>query len=495
MTWLSALPTRTTRWLAYNRDLLGVGALALCLLPLVPRGHWIARDDLVPWSILVLSVASAIRAPGGAVPPNPALTVRREGGALARVVRALLPVVLGSWYEGGRALAEGLLGTSPGRAAEVALSAAGLTLAWCALRLGASRHGETAWRDPASPGAWTWGWIAPLALVSVGAGLLGARVGWAGAAALVGACFVALPLAEQRRQNLWQRAQAADIDPIERVKPLLVDALGPSLCLVVLHLSAATPQSNAQTSGFDEAGLVTVAILSWAIALWPRPQPLARLVLLHEVRPAGGADPARGWTPGAAQAAPRGSLRLSPVALRRTRIFHPWWVPVQGGRVPGNDTPSVVLWPADERATSDHVLGEAAFLSDGSGQVQTDEVTIRLTETPGTVEARRVEELGQRRVVVLRAFGSTTRRRSRWRWSPTLAEDAVQEARAGVDELKLRDGDLLVLSSGGVARAYEVELGEILRERRDAERLRTPAVEDYTALRLAPPSADAEGSR
>lgn len=497
MIWITSMLGRAERWVASNRDLLLVGALALCLLPLVPRSHWTARDDLVPWSILILCAAAAVRDPAGVVPPNPALTARRERRLIARAVRAMLPLVLGLWYEGGRRSALWVGGGVPDAdLGQIAIWVVGASLSWGALRVAASRHGETAWRDPAAPSAWSWAWTAPLALVSAGAGLLGALIPWVGAAALVGVCFVALPLALQRRQNRWQRARASDEQALDWLKPLLLDALGPSLCLVVLHLSAGAPQLASRASGFDEAGMVTIAILSWAIALWPRPQPLARLVLLHEVRPAGGVNPAQSWQPGAAAAPPRGSLRVSPVALRRTRIFHPWWVPVRGGRVAGNDVPSVALWPSDEPTSSaDHVLGEAAFLPDDSGQVQTGEITIQLTEAPGTVEARRVEELGQRRVVVLRAFGRTPRSTSPWRWSPALTMDAVQEARAGVRTLTLRDGDLLVLASGGVARAYEVELGVTLTERRDAERLRTPSLGDYTQLRLTSSPAQLEVSR
>lgn len=50
---------------------------------------------------------------------------------------------------------------------------------------------------------------------------------------------------------------------------------------------------------------------------------------------------------------------------------------------------------------------------------------------------------------------------------------------ASTTELRLRDGDILILSTEGVARAFELEIGAQVLDRAEFGHQRPPQLEDY----------------
>ena len=67
------------------------------------------------------------------------------------------------------------------------------------------------------------------------------------------------------------------------------------------------------------------------------------------------------------------------------------------------------------------------------------------------------------------------------RWESALHRDAVQVLDGATATLTLRDGDVLVTSTEGVARAYEVELGASVSAGHPMTLSRLPQVEDYSS--------------
>jgi hypothetical protein len=96
------------------------------------------------------------------------------------------------------------------------------------------------------------------------------------------------------------------------------------------------------------------------------------------------------------------------------------------------------------------------------------------------------KDVQTRRMVVLRPFprgpdaqGETLRT---YRWEEALPAGSVQVVDAATRTLSLRDGDLVVVSSEGVARAYRVEIGAPVGVDDAPVPMRLPQLEDYTQL-------------
>ena len=66
-----------------------------------------------------------------------------------------------------------------------------------------------------------------------------------------------------------------------------------------------------------------------------------------------------------------------------------------------------------------------------------------------------------------------------YRWDQKVPAGTVQIIDATTDTVTLMDGDVIVSSSEGVARAYEVEIGADIYDRAEAEAFRPPQLEDY----------------
>lgn len=468
-------------WFWRDLPLIGLAWALLAVQPLVPLGHPLARPDLVPWMALTLTIAAFLRARTVGEGAHPQLTPRRSGMAafFRRIAGAAVPVVLTAWYEAGRT-----------EAREMLIIAVGASIAAVALRWMSGEDGRTAWRPPGRPAFVLWFAVGGSV---VAAAALGGRIdrSWGegltaglGASMLIGGSFLGASLMHGRAVHLAQRETARRKDGKAYrpsvFKPFLA-AFGPAVglwALVQLYglLFGAF--------GFEQAILGALHVVAWAMVLWAPPTPVAVAVLLHEVVPTGGAEDEGGETAATFEHPPTGALRLNPLTLRRTMAIHPWLVPVQGSRIGDLDDPIRPLWIRPPPPAPGHALGEAVFQPElGSSRVQVDTLTVRVR---GQVDTSQLTsgDVQARRLVVLRPFPASPwlgrRAPTTYRWEPALHRDAVQVLDGATASLTLRDGDVLVTSTEGVARAYEVELGASVSLGHPMTLSRLPAVEDYS---------------
>lgn len=461
-----------------NRDLVALWVVAVVLWPIVPEGSLAARSDLGPWMIGTLAAALALRGRRLGAGPHPMLSQRKDplAGLARRLAVMLTPLVLGLTAEAA-ATREAL----PAIAAGVGLGAVASLLA-------AGREaGLTAWRPPGGSGAWLWG-MGGIALLGAAAGLgvARARLGEPQqpllTSALLGLAFLGAGLTDGRARHLRQRRAAGNRDGSPwrpDLFPFLLAGLGPSLGLYLLYLLF-EPLGGLS---FDQAWVAALHVVVWAGLVWPKPEPLARAVLLHEVVPVSGRDAAGADTASAFDEPPEGALRLDPRRLRRTAVIHPWLVPVRGARIADLDDPIRPLWRRPLPALPAHALGEAAFEPDPLARAtQTEIITLRMRGGDERTSLGGGEGL-TRRIAILRPFlppGAPTRWRvATYAWDGRQPQEAVQIIDGDTRVATLRDGDVIVVSVEGVARAWEVDLGDALFSAADVESLRPPQLGDY----------------
>jgi hypothetical protein len=466
-----------------NLDLAVLWAVLLVAQPMLPVGNFLARDDLVPWLMLALSGAALLRGRHMGQGPHPMLTRRHAsfGWLTQRLARAAAPWALMLWYDGAGNAAPAQLG-----------SAAGLALGIVVLMAMGGAHERTAWNPAGTPAALVW--FAEALVLAILVGVVGWVCGpasaplrgpiemppWLGPAFLVGVGFLTVGLLSGRVRNLRQRKAAGlrDGTPYRiALAPALLAVGGTGIGLALLLLLF--PESQA----FHLAFVGTLHVVVWASVLWPRREPIARACILHEVIPTGGGDKETGETALSFERPPAGALRFNPLRTKRIMVMHPWLVPVRGARIEQLDDPIQPLWPPPTPFQRHHVLGEATFEPDPvTRRTQWNLVSLKMSrrQDVSTVETGSAQS---RRIVVLRAFpapGSARRRRlATYRWEEIGPQESIQILDATARSATLRDGDLLVLSSEGVARAYEVELGAPLYSWADAEAFRPPQLEDY----------------
>jgi hypothetical protein len=182
---------------------------------------------------------------------------------------------------------------------------------------------------------------------------------------------------------------------------------------------------------------------------------------------------------------PQGAMRFNPIRTRRILRMHPWVIPIQSSRIADLDDPMRALWAVRPPPRGHHVLGETAFEPDPlTNSTQWEMVTVRIKGEEGTSSlGKPASDAGTQRIVILRPFASPSARgRSRTRtylWEPRVREEAIQVLDGTVDTMTLRDGDVIVLTSEGVAHAYEFELGAPIYDPTLLARARPPQVEDY----------------
>jgi hypothetical protein len=312
----------------------------------------------------------------------------------------------------------------------------------------------------------------------------GSLLQWLPQALTLGVAFLTVGLALGRVQNLRQRfaARRRDGGPYRPGMFRVALALfGPSLGLwVLLQLYVRLTGSV----GFEQAWVLVFHVLSWSVVLWPARRPVAVHCLLHEVVPVGGADEPEAGTAASFEEAPEGALRINPIDLRRTRTIQAWTVPVRASRIEELDDPIRPLWSRPAPLTQSHVLGEAAFEPDPATlAVQTDRITLHLR---GTADIASLSGGAQvRRVVVLQPFpepGESRKARPRtYRWEPKVPAVCVQIVDAATQSIHMINGSILVLSTEGIARAYELEIGAPVYDWEEAMLQRPPQLEDYVA--------------
>ena len=168
---------------------------------------------------------------------------------------------------------------------------------------------------------------------------------------------------------------------------------------------------------------------------------------------------------------------------------HPGHPPLAGarraGRIEDLDDPVRPVDPPQPPARPPRA-GRRRFEPDPvTRRPQTRVITVRL-RAPDDVTTLSGGDIQSRRIVVLRPFPVGDARRGQqsvtYRWDDDrLPPGSIQVVDATTRELQLRDGDVLVLSSEGIARAYAIEIGEPLYTWGPLSTSRPPQVEDYTA--------------
>lgn len=475
------LQVSLSRTFSRNSDLLALWGVLLVAQSYVPVTHFLGRADLVPWMMLTLSAAAFFRAQRFGAGPHPMLTPRidRINALIQKAAAAVAPWALMYVYDAAVEADPKPLGFAGGVAvAVVALVAVGGT------------HGRTAWNpDRRVPIVAILG-SAIAILGTVGAAgfavrmLPSDRYVHAGARALIlGMAFLTIGLMAARIQNHRQRKAAGRKDgkPYrQQVFPAFLAAFGPAFGLFVILVVV-------RSLSFEQAFVVSLLVVVWASVIWPKPNPIMVSCVLHEVEPTGGADPkpAQGQA-NPFDAPPEGALRFNPAKTKRTLVMHPWLVPVRSSRIAELDDPVRPLWDVPPPMITEHVLGEAAFQPDPlTKSDQWEVITLKLR---GRDDTAKVSGGGGQslRMVILRAFpapGSSARARmTTYRWDQSVPETAVQVLDATREFATLRDGDILLLSAEGVAKAYEVEIGAPIYRVADAYTFRTPQLEDYVEL-------------
>lgn len=465
-----------------NRDLVLLWIALTAAQPLVPPGHVLARPDLIPWTALTLACAVYMRGRILGAGPHPMLVPRRTSGgrSLRAITGALTVITLPVVYELSRDPSE----TNGWRTLGM-LATTGFFL-----YLGREQE-RTGWdprrRARAFPAMAVGGLILAitLSLGQIDANASSEPVTWATRSALLGLSCLSVGLVHGNARNFFQRMAAGRSDgpgvSLEIFRPALA-LLGPGLGLFLLF---ALTQARLGPLGYSQSFVVSVFVLAWVGVLWPKRQPLLVPCILHEVVPSGGkdlpaTDQARGF-----ERPPEGALRLNPLDIQRTRSIHPWLVPVIGARIQELDDPVRPLWQRKAPPSPAHVLGDASFEPDPvTGAAQTDILTLRVAQR-SDIGALSAGGAQSRRVSVLCAFpdmAAAAKEAPTYAWDEELPPGSLQVMDAATDSLELSNGSVLVLSTEGVARAYELEICEPILERRSLEHYRPPQLEDYAEV-------------
>lgn len=480
MSWIRRINLGIASLLGEQLDLLVLWAALVVAQPLVPVTSPLGRADLLPWMAVALCLVTVLRGRNHGAGAHPMLTPRRSTLSwwVRRVAQVITPAAMVVLYDG--LLTGQLLWVLGGVAGGFLIMA---LVAW------SGDHGETAWNPPGTPDWLWWGF----GLVLNGGAVFGLAAlsergpleKVIGESMLIGLAFLAVGLIDGQPRNLRQRYAAGRRDGTAYrldLFPFGLALLGPGLGLIAVKIIF---QSLGGVD-FTQAYIGALYIVAWGAILWPRPEPIARACLLHEVLPTGGSDPnVKGAAQGFDQP-PEGSLRFNPLRTRRNRVVHPWLVPVRASRIAELDDPVRPLWSRGVPPLPFHLLGEAAFEPDPvSRSTQSEVITVRLQGSGEVAEQEDASDSAQvKRLVVLRAFPApgTSRkvRPATYRWEEPVPEQTVQVIDETTDRVSLRDGDVIVISAEGVARAYEVEIGSALYTAFDALMFRPPQLEDYS---------------
>ncbi len=478
---VSRMHIRIRRLVGGNTDLFVWWMVLLVAQHMFPVTHPLASEDLVPWMMLTLSGAAFLRAKRYGYGPHPMLTPRidRINALLQKGAAAVAPWAFMYIYYAAYNLEAEPLGF-----------AGAVVLGVIVLVATGGSHGRTAWNPEAGApigaiGVTTGGAI----LVVVVVGFLAGRnqdnvlLQAAARSVIVGLSFLIIGLMAARIQNHRQRKAAGRKDGkdySQQLFPATLATVGPAISLGVVLLVV-------KGIGFGQAFVMSLLICTWAGVVWPRPEPIMVSCVLHEVTPVGGKDP----RPQVGQAnafdlPPEGALRFNPLNTKRTLVMHPWMVPVRSSRIAELDDPIRPLWDQPAPLLPDHILGDAAFEPDPLTRMdQWEVITIRLRGRDDTAGLGGGDG-GSRRMVILRPFpapGASARPKvSTYRWEEAVPADTIQVLDPTTETATLRDGDVLVLSSEGVAKAYEVEIGAPVYRVADGALFRAPQLEDYVEV-------------
>ena len=453
----------------------------------VPVDEMLARADLLPWMVLALSLCALLRARPFGDGHHPMLTPRIDATSkwARRAAGAAAPWALLFYYDG-------CFHEDPEAFARAAVC---VSVTFIGAFLG-HQHGQTAW-NPTRSSPWVRLFLVVLFFVVIIGGLAqsagvlvrsadpsSSLVHALARAAVIGFGFLSVGLVSGRLRNLRQRYAAGQKDNTPyrpNLFPALLSIVGPmtTIALMLWLIKNLT---------FDLAFVTALMVVVWSFVVWPNPSPIMVSVVLHEVRPTGGADPLPMGTANAFDTPPQGALRFSPAETRRTLVMHPWLVPVRSSRIKDLDDPVKPLWDARPPLPADHILGECAFEPDPFTKMDQWEVmTIRLKGLEDMASMYGTSAAVQR-MVILRSYpapGTDTRSRlATYRWDVSVPETSVQvlDPTTASPKAEIRDGDVLLISQEGVAKAFEVEIGAPVYRLADANAFRPPQLEDYVEV-------------
>jgi len=465
------------RAVARNSDLILVFLALLIGQHFVNVKAYFARHDLLPWAALSLSVVGYLRARPFGAGHHPMLTPRvaKMSRLIRRAGAVAAPWTLLFTYDA--------FANADIRAGGIA---AGLAVGQLVARVVGNADGQTAWNP--QRGFPIFRLLGYAGAIGGGAALCGLveymlpnqrEAVLVGRAMYVGLSFLSMGMLLGRVRNTRQREAAGRKDGKPFKSPAFaawLALIGPASTLAVILLAG--PPID-----FDQAYVVSLLCVVWAALIWPPKSPIMVACVLHEVLPTGGADPRSSATANGFDTPPEGALRFNPLRTRRTLVMHPWMVPVRSSRIAELDDPVRPLWDTGGEILPAHVLGDASFEPDPYTKGdQWDVITLRLrgSEDTGNV----ANDAQARRIAIMRPFpprGESARARmATYRWDEPVPESTVQILDATTEYAVLRNGDIIVISSEGVARAFEIEIGEPLYRKVDAGAFRPPQLEDYT---------------
>ena len=489
MMFFDRIQRRLLNGIRSNVDLIVLWIVYISIQPLISVEEILARPDLIPWLMFCLSGCILLRGKRYGEGPHISLTQKKStfGWVLRKIVVVSVPLVLTYWYDLGLKLHLIMQGK------ELATMAMpiGLTVIGGALLSLSSEDEKTAWDPPGIPSWLIWsmgGFLVLGSAVAVGyfkqQEVINHSVTF-----LLGLAFLMAGSLQGRVQNLRQRMAAGTKDGGKYFPALfgfLFSSLGSGIGLWVLFLIQELLGLGGPV-GFEQAFVPAAFVVAWAGVVWPKQIPIAVTCILHEIMPAGGGDKSISTTATPFYEPPEGALRIDPLRVKRVRSIHPWLVHVKASRVPEFDDPIRPLWPYRQPPQSYHILGNAIFEPDPvTNQEQWSELTIHLKGSEGVST---VSGSVSKKLVVLKPFlkpkliglfrknAMTT-----FRWEESVPEGTVQRVDATTETLSIEDGSIIVFSTEGMAKAFEVEFGAPVYNFVEAARFRPPQIEDYVKV-------------
>lgn len=482
-------------WSYHVLQLLGLWYALVLLQSFVPRDWYLADVRLLPWLAVTLSACLLLRHNSLLPAPHPALVSRRSplAAVIQRLTIALTPWVL-------LAFVEFLLDRQRVDVAHPALAT--VTMAgFLILIIGASvghRHRLTAW-NPRQRG---YGWLVIgstfLALFPL---LIAAwwpdrqPVGSSGYAMsefltlplYVGATFLLAGILATPPRDVGQFLSAQLSRPNRSIAQTLGLLIMPPLAAWLLATLGLGVFHTLYLLRYDALGFNGVLIHMLFVcmctaALFPRPVPIAMACLFHEVRPAGAEKPQEEARVRDFTESPEGALVFNPLNVERTGRIHFCRIPVESNSLTLFESNAPWLWPLEGMAAQAHLFGFVSFESSGT-KPQWQEVTIRKAARD-VVSWKSEMGYNLQRMLILRPYTSSwfRRRGTVFDHEGKAFEGQIQSMGDLADTMSIQHGDLILLSIGGVIRAYEFEIGAPLYEQDLVAHERLPILEDYVSV-------------
>lgn len=490
--WLQQVGARLRHWFFNVQDLLTFWLVTVLAQAIVPRTSYLADASLLPWLAVTLSGCLLLRDCSMLPAAHPALSQRRSMalGLVRRLTAASVPWVLLLWHEYlcARQSHEALLPFLFSMAGGASLI----------LLVGVSfsqRERLTAWTP--EQGGYPLLLLGAILLVTLPAWILQAPF-WQETDTIVlylrtllppalftGSTFLLAGLLLTPPRDFQQFVVGQRHQGRTRLA-ILLRLLGPLLAAFLLPFPSMTLFHwlfLTQFSGLGFGGVMVHALFACLMyaALYPRPVPVAMACIFHEVRPSGsGEDDAEKIADFVKS--PEGSLVFNPLNIERTRRLHPCLMPVESNQLALFESRAPHLWPLEGLPPQSFLLGHASFEVSG-GKPQWTTVTIRKASRD-VISWKSHLGYNLQRMLILRAFSPRWFRRNReaFEHEGRSWEGQTQSLGDVSDTMNLMNGDIVVLSIGGVIRAYEFEIGCPVYATDLVAHERPGILEDYVSL-------------